>query len=124
MKERFGTPRWHQNLRKGEKRFRSAHLQRRKASPIGDPARRYHGEFDSVHYLGNERKSSDERLGRRAKKGPAVATPFETGRHNELEACLLQCGGFFGRGCGADCLDLLSAAFVEYLSGRNSEDEA
>jgi hypothetical protein len=30
----------------------------RKASPICDPARRYHAKFDNVHYLRNERKSS------------------------------------------------------------------
>ncbi len=29
MKERFGTLRWRQNLRTGEKRFRSARLRRR-----------------------------------------------------------------------------------------------
>ncbi len=50
--------------------------------------------------------------------------PLRNWMHNELEACLLYCGGFFGCGCCANGLDLSSTAFVQYLRGRNSVNEA
>src|SRR5690348_2064174 len=93
------------------------------AARICDATGGNHWHVDHVGNLRDERKSACKRILRGAEERTAVASGFESGSNDGVDARVVQCCGFIWGGCTADGDDAFRAALIQDFSRWNSYDE-